>query len=115
VNPEPLTAQGYSNEAIVEFRKESAKCPQLITQESENLCDGGAVCPEELLIPIRTNPDEQSRSPQWQSVSSYFYLMSIGNGALRSFEIAEPFLLLGAQKFVNFGLHASIRDDQSCQ
>jgi hypothetical protein len=30
--------------------------------------------------------------------------------ALRSFEIAEPFLLLGAKNLVDFGLHASVRD-----
>src|SRR5246127_4931896 len=31
---------------------------------------------------------------------------------LRSFEIAELFLLLGTEKFVNIGLHASVADDQ---
>src|SRR5690349_23546646 len=34
---------------------------------------------------------------------------------LRSFEIAELFLLLGAEKFVNIGLHAGFGDDQPCQ
>src|ERR1700757_2236472 len=34
---------------------------------------------------------------------------------LRSFEIAELFLLLGAENFVNLGLHAGVRDDQPCQ
>src|SRR5579872_652972 len=35
--------------------------------------------------------------------------------ALRSFEVAELSLLLGAENFVNFGLHAGVRDDQPCQ
>src|SRR5579864_8839549 len=35
--------------------------------------------------------------------------------ALRSFEVAELLLLLGAENFVNFGLPASVRDDQPCQ
>jgi hypothetical protein len=35
--------------------------------------------------------------------------------ALGSFEIAKPFLLLGAKNLVDCGLHASVRDDQSCQ
>ena len=35
--------------------------------------------------------------------------------ALGSFEIAKPFLLLGAKDLVDCGLHASVRDDQSCQ
>jgi hypothetical protein len=35
--------------------------------------------------------------------------------ALRSLEIAEPFLLVGAENFVNLGLHAGVRDDQPCQ
>src|SRR6201993_1179119 len=34
---------------------------------------------------------------------------------LRSFEIAELFLPLGTEKFVNIGLHAGVRDDQPCQ
>src|SRR5690348_1465330 len=34
---------------------------------------------------------------------------------LRSFEIAELFLLLEAENFVNPGLHPSVRDDQPCQ
>src|ERR1700747_3331932 len=34
---------------------------------------------------------------------------------LRSFEIAELFLLLGAENFVNLGLHAGVRDDQPRQ
>ena len=35
--------------------------------------------------------------------------------ALRSFEVAEFLLLVGAEKFVNLGLHAGVRDDQPCQ
>src|SRR5579864_6465954 len=35
--------------------------------------------------------------------------------ALRSFEVAELLLLLGAENFVNLGLHAGVRDDQPCQ
>jgi hypothetical protein len=35
--------------------------------------------------------------------------------ALRSFEIAELFLLVGAENCVNCGLHAGVRDDQPCQ
>jgi hypothetical protein len=35
--------------------------------------------------------------------------------ALRSFEIAELLLLLGAENFVNLGLHAGVRDDQPRQ
>jgi len=35
--------------------------------------------------------------------------------ALRSFEVAEPFLLLGTENLVDFGLHASVRDDQPCR
>jgi hypothetical protein len=35
--------------------------------------------------------------------------------ALRSFEIAELFLLVGTENLVDFGLHASVRDDQPCQ
>ena len=35
--------------------------------------------------------------------------------ALRSLEVAELFLLLGAQNFVNLGLHAGVRYDQPCQ
>src|SRR5690349_8477383 len=34
---------------------------------------------------------------------------------LRSFDIAELFLLLGAENFVNLGLHAGVLDDQPCQ
>ena len=37
------------------------------------------------------------------------------NCALRSFEVAELLLLLGAENFVNVGLHAGVRDDQLCQ
>ena len=34
---------------------------------------------------------------------------------LSSFEIAKLSLLLGAENLVDVGLHASVRDDQSCQ
>src|SRR5882762_6290993 len=35
--------------------------------------------------------------------------------ALRSFEIPELLLLFGAENFIDFGLHAGVRDDQPCQ
>ena len=37
------------------------------------------------------------------------------DSTLRSFEVAELFLLFGAESLVDFGPHASVPDDQPCQ
>jgi hypothetical protein len=62
-----------------------------------------------------------SASPVTRVASNLYFavmasLLAIGcDCALRSFEVTELLLLVGAENLVEFGLHAGVRDDQPCQ
>lgn len=88
---------------------------------TETTNDCGVVCTA-VVLHVRprfcgtTGSTPASTGAQWSpicvSVIALLLILTVrGDCALRSFEIAELFLLLGAEKFVNLGLHAGVRDD----
>jgi hypothetical protein len=89
--------------------------PQSLTPQSRP----HAISPEVLAIharakrPVATAPTKGSEAPTSITIRFFIFLPNARcDYPLRSFEVAELFLLVGAENLVDFGLHASISDDQ---